>query len=62
MAFRYHVEPKKLSEALKDSLERDQLYPVRWEPHYDALDRRVAIILQGIRECLKNNQEKSCEK
>lgn len=31
----------------------DPIAPVLWEPHLVALDRRVVIILQGIRDCLK---------
>lgn len=31
----------------------DPIVPVLWEPHLEALDRRVVIILQGIRDCLK---------
>lgn len=31
----------------------DPIAPVLWEPHLEALDRRVVIILQGIRDCLK---------
>lgn len=31
----------------------DPIAPVLWDPHLEALDRRVVIILQGIRDCLK---------
>lgn len=50
---RYHNGPKKLSEAMRDSMGSDPIAPVLWEPHLEALDRRVVIILQGIRDCLK---------
>jgi hypothetical protein len=50
---RYHNGPKKLSEAMRDSMGGDPIAPVLWEPHLEALDRRVVIILQGIRDCLK---------
>lgn len=33
----------------------DPISPVLWEPHLTALDRRVGVILQGIRDCLKKN-------
>lgn len=50
---RYHNGPKKLSEAMRDSMSKDPIAPVLWDPHLEALDRRVVIILQGIRDCLK---------
>lgn len=31
----------------------DPITPVLWEPHLEALDRRIVIVLQGIRDCLK---------
>lgn len=33
----------------------DPVAPVLWEPHMIALDRRVAIILKGISDCIKKN-------
>lgn len=33
----------------------DPIAPILWEPHLDALDRRVGIILEGIRDCVKKN-------
>jgi hypothetical protein len=50
---RYHNGPKKLSDAMRESTGADPISPVLWEPHLEALDRRVVIILQGIRDCLK---------
>lgn len=38
---------------MRDSMDGDPIAPVLWEPHLEALDRRVVIILQGIRDCLK---------
>lgn len=38
---------------MRDTMSRDPIAPVLWEPHLEALDRRVVIILQGIRDCLK---------
>lgn len=38
---------------MRDSMGGDPIAPVLWEPHLEALDRRVVIILQGIRDCLK---------
>ena len=38
---------------MRDSMSNDPIAPVLWDPHLEALDRRVVIILQGIRDCLK---------
>lgn len=38
---------------MRESMSSDPIAPVLWEPHLEALDRRVVIILQGIRDCLK---------
>lgn len=37
---------------MRESMAKDPVAPVLWEPHLEALDRRVGIILQNIRECL----------
>lgn len=50
---RYHNGPKKLSDAMREAMTVDPITPVLWDPHLDALDRRVVIILQGVRDCLK---------
>lgn len=33
----------------------DKIAPILWEPHFVALDRRVGIILNGIRDCVHKN-------
>jgi extracellular serine/threonine protein kinase FAM20C len=38
---------------MRDAMSGDPIAPVLWEPHLEALDRRVVIVLQGIRDCLK---------
>lgn len=38
---------------MRDVMSGDPIAPVLWEPHLEALDRRVVIVLQGIRDCLK---------
>lgn len=38
---------------MRDAMSIDPIAPVLWEPHLEALDRRVVIVLQGIRDCLK---------
>lgn len=42
---------------MRTSLEKDPISPVVWEPHLEALDRRIGIILQGVRDCLAKNKE-----
>jgi len=48
----YHSGPESLSTAMRDSLKQDPIHPILTEPHLLALDRRVAIILQLVRQCL----------
>ena len=52
---RYHKSPpdQSLGSALMASLEADPVRPVLMDPHYQAVDRRVAIILKVLRECIK---------
>ena len=51
---RYHHTPEQsLGSALKTTLETDPVKPVLLDPHYQAVDRRVAIILKVLRECIK---------
>lgn len=52
-----HNGPKTLSERMRESLSVDPIAPVLWEPHLTALDRRVGIILQAVRDCLKKASE-----
>lgn len=40
---------------MRESLSVDPVSPVLWQPHMEALDRRVGIILQSIRDCIKRN-------
>lgn len=49
---RFHQGPQRLSQLMRQSLSRDPLDPVLWEPHLKALDRRVAVILRVVRHCL----------
>lgn len=54
---KYHNGPLKLSDAMRQSLSRDPLNPILWEPHLVALDRRVEIILKGIRDCIQKGRD-----
>lgn len=51
----FHAGPKPLSSVMRDSLGKDPIAPVLWEPHLNALDRRVDIILKGVRDCIRKN-------
>lgn len=50
---KYHNEPKSLSQAMHEAMLNDPIAPILWTPHLTALDRRVTIILSGVRECIK---------
>lgn len=49
---RFHNGPKPLSELMRESMSTDPVKPVLWEPHHAALDRRVKIILEAVRDCV----------
>lgn len=42
---------------MRRSMAKDPVTPILWEPHLVALDRRVEIILKGIRDCLQKGEE-----
>ncbi|KAB7500167.1 Extracellular serine/threonine protein, partial [Armadillidium nasatum] len=50
---KYQNGPQKLSSALQMSMAEDPLMPILWEPHLVALDRRLGMILQIVRECVQ---------
>lgn len=56
---KYHNGNESLGQALKTSLMDDPVTPVLLEAHYEAVDRRVSIILKVIRECLATSQDPS---
>ncbi|XP_057668825.1 extracellular serine/threonine protein CG31145 isoform X2 [Diorhabda carinulata] len=53
---RFHNGPIKLSAAMRISMSSDPISPILWEPHLEALDRRVELILKGIRDCLQKGE------
>uniref|UniRef100_T1JJD1 FAM20 C-terminal domain-containing protein n=1 Tax=Strigamia maritima TaxID=126957 RepID=T1JJD1_STRMM len=52
---KFHNGPHHLSKLMKKSLSADPLNPVLLETHMVAIDRRLAIVLHTVRECLRNH-------
>ena len=52
MLLSYHSGPVLLSAALNRSLSSDPIKPVLTNQHLEAVDRRVGLVLQVVRECL----------
>ncbi|CAI9722455.1 Hypothetical predicted protein [Octopus vulgaris] len=50
--FRFHRGPVPLSQMMQQSLASDSLFPILTKTHLNALDRRVAIILRTVYECV----------
>ncbi|XP_033215034.1 extracellular serine/threonine protein CG31145 [Belonocnema kinseyi] len=54
---RFHNGPTRLSDALRQSMSKDPVSPILWEPHFAAVDRRVGIILQAVRDCVNRSTQ-----
>ncbi|KAL5284680.1 FAM20A family protein [Megaselia abdita] len=52
---KFHNGPSPLSEVMRKKMDHDPVAPILWEPHLTALDRRIEVILKGVRDCLKKN-------
>lgn len=50
--FSIHNSPKPLSTRMRESLAEDPITPILYEPHLDALDRRLMLVLQATRDCI----------
>lgn len=50
---KFHNGKIPLSQALEMAMANDPIAPILWQPHLTALDRRIAIILNGIRDCVQ---------
>ena len=46
-----------LSAVLRQILSRDPIAPVLWEPHYDALDRRLDTLIKTVDDCIAKHSE-----
>lgn len=55
-AISFHNGKTPLSGAMRTAMAVDPIAPVLWEPHLVALDRRVAVVLQAVRDCVAKNQ------
>lgn len=53
---RFHNGSQRLSELMRNSLKKDLANPVLTEQHLQALDRRVRIMLEYLRECLQKKR------
>lgn len=56
--FRFHNGPKPLSQLMREALASDPISvnaPVLLEPHLEALDRRVDMVLNAVRHCIQIN-------
>uniref|UniRef100_A0A8C5QCA5 FAM20C golgi associated secretory pathway kinase n=1 Tax=Leptobrachium leishanense TaxID=445787 RepID=A0A8C5QCA5_9ANUR len=52
-------EEYKLSGLMEESLSLDKLAPVVFQPHLEAMDRRLRIVLQAINECIEKHKYES---
>uniref|UniRef100_A0A8C9AAV4 FAM20C golgi associated secretory pathway kinase n=1 Tax=Prolemur simus TaxID=1328070 RepID=A0A8C9AAV4_PROSS len=48
-------EEYKLSLLMAESLQKDQVAPILYQPHLEALDRRLRIVLQAVRDCIERD-------
>lgn len=53
--FRIHNGPKSLSTLMSESMADDPITPILEQPHLDALDRRLAIVLHAVRDCINRS-------
>lgn len=54
-AIRLNNSEQLLSSRMRDSMEEDPIAPVMWDSQLEALDRRLIIVLQAVRDCIKRN-------
>ncbi|KAM9296637.1 pseudokinase FAM20A [Gastrophryne carolinensis] len=49
----------RLSDVMRESLSRDRLNPILTEPHLQALDRRLQMVLQVVKDCVSIHGEET---
>lgn len=40
---------------MEESLELDKISPILYEPHLEALDRRLRIVLKAVSDCIEKD-------
>lgn len=48
-------EEHRLSLLMAESLHADRVAPVLFQPHLEALDRRLRIVLRAVRDCVEKD-------
>lgn len=49
----------KLGDVMRESLSLDPIAPVLYEPHYDALNRRLGIVIKEVKRCIEHSESES---
>lgn len=55
--FHNGVGDETLSQRMERAMQNDPISPILWQPHLNALDRRIEIILHGLRKCIANEMK-----
>lgn len=48
-------EEYKLSLLMKESLLKDKIAPILYQPHLEAMDRRLRIVLKAVSDCIEKD-------
>lgn len=48
-------EEYKLSVLMKESLLKDKIAPILYQPHLEAMDRRLRIVLKAVSDCIEKD-------
>uniref|UniRef100_A0A8C8BJB4 FAM20C golgi associated secretory pathway kinase n=1 Tax=Otus sunia TaxID=257818 RepID=A0A8C8BJB4_9STRI len=48
-------EEYKLSLLMKESLQKDKIAPILYQPHLEAMDRRLRIVLKAVSDCIEKD-------
>lgn len=44
---------------MRESMANDPIAPILWEPHLEAVDRRLKTVLHAVRDCVNRNSAKN---